>query len=193
MTKLWLTLPIVFGFVFYIVALFALQVAHAADGRPLFELAIAALYPYLVYALIFRRMDVGSRAFWAFPGVFMFLTITSGFILGTVLSPLLARRKGHSWTAVGEMVWSGIEFLKRAGLFGSGLIVLPALIVSLAGAALYFSFGLWVLGPFKRAALFIFLAFGTAVILFFTFKHTVFGMVFPGEKAGKPNSPESGK
>jgi hypothetical protein len=101
--------------------------------------------------------------------------------LGTVLSPLLARRKGHSWTAIGNTVWSGLEFLKGLKLFGSALVVLPALIISLAGAALYFSSKLWVLTTFQKAALFLLLAIGTAAIIFFTFKHTVFGIVSPAE------------
>lgn len=185
MSKLWVTLPVVFGFVFYFVASFALQVAHAADGRPLFELGIAAAYPYLVYVLVFFRLDVGDGAFWAFPGVFTFLMITGGFILGTILSPLLARRKGHSWAAIGETVWSGLEFLKGLKLFGSALVVLPALLISLAGSALYLSSELWVLKPFQRAELFFFLALGTAVVIFFTFKHTVFGMISPATPTNK--------
>jgi len=193
MTKLWVTLPVVLGFVFYLVASVALQVAHAADGRPLFELAIVAAYPFLVYILVFFRLDVGSGSFWAFPGVFYFLMITGGFILGTVLSPLLARRKGHSWAAIGDTVWTGLEFLKGQKLFGSALIVLPALLISLAGAALYFSSKLWILTTFQKAELFFLLAIGTAAVIFFTFKHTVFGMVSPGDKAGRLNSPESNR
>ncbi|MCJ7586807.1 MAG: hypothetical protein MUQ00_02755 [Candidatus Aminicenantes bacterium] len=193
MTKLWVTLPVVLGFVFYLVASVALQVAHSGDGRPLFELAVVTAYPFLVYLLVFRRLDVGSGSFWAFPGVFYFLMITGGFILGTVLSPLLARRKGHSWAAIGDTVWTGLEFLKGQKLFGSALIVLPALLISLAGAALYFSSKLWVLKTYQKAELFVLLAIGTSVVIFFTFKHTVFGMVSPGDKAGRLNSPESNR
>ena len=192
MSKLWVSLPVVIGFVFYLVASVALQVAHAADGRSLFELLIAAAYPFLAYAVVFFRLDVGAASFWAFPGVFYFLMFTGGFILGTLLSPLLARRKGRDWTAIGEAAWTGVEFLKGQGLFGSALIVLPALLLSLAGAALYFSAKLWVLTSFQKAVLFMFLAAGAAAVIFFTFKHTVFGMVSPGERADKPNSPESG-
>jgi hypothetical protein len=191
MSKLWVSLPAVIGFVFYLVALVALQVAHAADGRPAFELLAVAAYPFLVYALVFFRLDYRTAAFLAFPGVFYFLMLTGGFILGTVLSPLLARRKGRDWGTIGDAVWSGVEFLKSLGLFGSALIVLPALILSLAGAALYFFMGVWVLTRFQKAELFLFLAAGTAAVALFAFKHTVFGMVSPGERADRPNSPES--
>ena len=117
MSKLWVSLPAVIGFVFYLVALVALQVAHAADGRPAFELLAVAAYPFLVYALVFFRLDYRTAAFLAFPGVFYFLMLTGGFILGTVLSPLLARRKGRDWGTIGDAVWSGVEFLKSLGLF----------------------------------------------------------------------------
>ncbi|MBN2206597.1 MAG: hypothetical protein JW742_04265 [Candidatus Aminicenantes bacterium] len=191
LSSLLVSIPVVIGFVFYIVASVALQVAHAAAGRPLRELLFVAAYPFLAYALVFCRIDFGSAAFRAFPGVFYFLTLTGGFILGTLLSPLLARRKGREWGEAAEAVWSGIAFLRALGLFASALIVLPALVLSLAGAALYLTLKLWSLTRFQLALLFLLLAAGTAVVVVFTFKQTVFAAAAPEEKAGRPNSPRS--
>jgi hypothetical protein len=193
MSRVWVLIPFVIGLVFYLVASVALQTAHAFDGRSLVELLLVAAYPYFVYAAVFLRFDVGSLSFWAFPGVFYFLMLTGGFVFGMILAPLLARREGRDWGAVGETAWRGIELLKTLGLFGSALIVLPALVLSLAGAAVYLALRLWSLDAARTVELLLFLAAGAGAILIFSFRHTVFGTAVPSDRAGRPSSPGSDK
>lgn len=191
LSKLWVSLLVVVGSVFYIVASFALQAVHASDGRPLFELFAVAAYPVLVYALVFFRLDFRAAAFLAFPGLFYFLMLTGGFILGTVLSPLIARRKGRDWGEIGDTVEAGVDFLKNLGLYASALVVLPVLALSLAGAAAFLFLSLWRATAAQAVALALLLAVGIATVVALTFNHTVFAAAAPGETAGRPSSPGS--
>ena len=87
---LWIT-----AFVFYVIASITLQVMHHRDRSSLWDLLFLLLFPVLVYVILFGLHSIGGRAFWTFLGLFSFLMITGGFILGVCLSPVIARLKGQ--------------------------------------------------------------------------------------------------
>ncbi len=131
-TAYWKRLMAVCGLVFYIVALGAILISHRNSARPLWELPLAFMAPYLLYAILFLSFDLSSKELWRFTGAFQFISISGGFFLGIILSPLIAVAIG-SYTGREALDFSvlGFRFIGRIGLRAFGIVLGAGLVTAL--------------------------------------------------------------
>ena len=167
---------LIIGTIFYIIASTALQVSHKKEERPLTDLVLVILYPFLVYYLMFFSFDFKSTLFLMFPGYFYFLVITGGFILGIFLSPFMAARKGHPNEKIRYFILEGIEFIKNMG----ALVYAGIMFIGIFAALTYFftrflsRFTRW--SSLQTAFFYFFLFVGIIGVIKFTYRHTSFNI-----------------
>lgn len=172
---LWKDLLTGSGIIFYIVAAAAILISHRSGTRPFFELPVAFVMPYAVYALIFNSLDVSSKSMWNFTASFQFISIAGGFFIGIFLSPLIAIVIGKvSSSEAVDFTLFGIRFINKLGLN----VFAIALFSGVAMAIVYFT-GSFIealdgIGITKKILFYVFLAECTGVIAFYTFTLTRF-------------------
>lgn len=163
------------GLIVYIVAIGTVLVAHRNAARPMWELYLAFAAPYVLYALLFLSFDWKSKELWRFTGAFQFLSIAGGFILGIVLSPLIAvavgsftGREALDYTVFGFRFIHGIGLKDFATVLGAGfvaaLIYFAGLLVTEIGA----------LGTARKVFFYIILLNATALFAYYAYTMTTF-------------------
>jgi len=165
------------GIVFFIIASTSLLKAHKSEGRPLTDLLWIMLYPFPAYAAMFFTIDIGNNLFWAFPGYFYFLSITGGFVLGIVFSPILAKRKAteREKDNIDRTVRDGIGKAKASGALRSIAILLTGAFVAVAYFFTRFLSGMAELTILQMGIFCFFLLLAVAGVVKFTVRHTRFG------------------
>lgn len=174
----WKVYLAVIGLIFYIVAILALLIMHKHDSREFYEFLIVAAIPFLAYFLLYSNLGIKTKEFWEFIGFFYFAVIAGGFFIGIVFSPIIyifTKTTPYTKQEAIETVKTGINFVKKLGLIGFGIILL-------SGTALGV---IYVLGKLmiivedlefkKKALLLFFLVIKTFIIAKTTYLHTTFG------------------
>ena len=186
--SLFLFLPVTAGLIAGIVAGGAFQVAHHRIGRPVLEVILFALYPFLNYYLVFWEIDFGTRSLWIFCGFYYFLTITIGFVLGIFIAPFATDKPGCSRGGVFKAIKDGIEFIKSMKLLVYGLFLLALIVV--AAIVFFLPLADLIEGVSDLQKLLFYLPFLAALFFFvkFTSRHTFFGSGY--EKVIKENRDE---
>ncbi len=123
-TPYWKGICAVCGLIVYIVAIGTILIAHRNASRSFWELILAFAAPYILYALLFFSFDWASKELWRFTGAFQFISIAGGFILGIVLSPLIAVIIGsHTGKETLDMTVFGFRFIDSIGLKAFGAVL----------------------------------------------------------------------
>ncbi len=164
------------GIVFYIIAIVALQVMHQKEARSLNDLLLVIGYPYLVYFLMFFSLNYRDQQLWIIVGFFYFLVLTAGFVLGIVLSPLIAKLKEFPKEEIRGHLRFGIEFLKRGRGIGDALFLLIGIFIALVYFYARFLLRFSHLSLYQAFVFYFFLLLGIIAVVKFTFRHTVFNI-----------------
>ncbi|MEW6185048.1 MAG: hypothetical protein AB1585_04825 [Thermodesulfobacteriota bacterium] len=164
---------LVFAGIFYLVAASALQIAHKKDGRSRFDWLVLALYPFLIYLLIFKDFNQNRSFFWILPGYFYFSMITGGFLGGILLSPHLARWESFSKEEVEDIVDRG-----RGRTAWPFSLMSIGLIIALLLALTYVPLALWrdlkEVGNWQKGLFAILFSVGMIRVIYFSYRHTIF-------------------
>lgn len=175
-TAYWKRLMAVCGLVFYIVALGAIMLSHRNSARPLWELPLAFMAPYLLYAILFLSFDLSSKELWRFTGSFQFISIAGGFFLGIVLSPLIAVAIG-SYTASEALDFTilGFRFIDKTGLRAFGIVLGAGLVTALVYATWLLISEIHEVIIIKKIIFYLTLLGSTALFAYYSYSLTRFG------------------
>lgn len=164
------------GFVLLVVSGAVLQIAHKTEKRSAAELIPALLYPVLAYYLMFFSFDLGTRRFWIFIGFFQFLVSVGGFLLGILLAPVIAR-PSYSKEQVAGVVRFGLGHIKSLRRETFAVVLLTGVTLCLAYVAWRLVRRLGPLTSLQQLVFYASLAAGIAIVLTFTYRHTVFNLM----------------
>ncbi|MBP7734546.1 MAG: hypothetical protein KA369_01105 [Spirochaetes bacterium] len=175
-TAYWKRLMAVCGLVFYIVALGAILISHRNSARPLWELPLAFMAPYLLYAILFLSFDPSSKELWRFTGAFQFISISGGFFLGIVLSPLIAVAIG-SYTGREALDFTvlGFRFIDRIGLRAFGIVLGAGLLTALMYVTWLLVAEIREISIMKKIFFFLVLLGNTSLFAYYSYTLTRFG------------------
>jgi hypothetical protein len=124
------------GLVFYVIGTIVLQMTQHKEGRSILSLVVLIGYPFLSFFLQFGSAEYMSREFWRYAGWTNFVMIEGGFMLGIVLSPLIARGRGMQDSQISSIVRKGREHIANygwKGLGGAGALVVLLLAPAVLG------------------------------------------------------------
>lgn len=165
------------GLVFFIIGLGGLLIGHRIEGRSPVELLIFFLYPPAAYLIIFRELDLGSGEFWVFLGAYNFLAIAGGFLIGILLSPIVALCRGLPGRGVLKLVRFGLDRFRRPGMAELGAVLLVGVSAALAVAAVDLLAGVLPAEMLPRFGGYLFLLLGTSAVALFSYRHTTFNLL----------------
>jgi hypothetical protein len=164
---------LLFAVIFYLTAALALQVAHKKEGRSKFDWLVLALYPFLIYLLIFKDFNQNRPFFWILPGYFYFSMITGGFLGGIILSPHLARWERYAKAEVEDIVDRGRARTSWPfSLMSIGLIV--ALLLALVFVPLTLLRDFKEIGKWQMGLFIVLFIIGIIRVGQFSYRHTIF-------------------
>ncbi len=175
-TAYWKRLMAVCGLVFYIVALGAILISHRNNARPLWELPLAFMAPYLLYAILFLSFDLSSKELWRFTGAFQFISIAGGFFLGIVLSPLIGAAIGpYTGREALDFTLLGFRFIDRIGLRAFGILLGAGLVTALVYVAWLLVAEIREIIIMKKIIFYLVLLGSTALFAYYSYTLTRFG------------------
>jgi hypothetical protein len=174
------TVPVAFlmacGIVVYIVALGGLMVAHFSESRPSWELVLPLLFPFVLYQSLWGSFRIMDKDLWIFVGLFTFLQVTGGFVLGILVAPLVAAMTRPSERGgIRARVLLGIRAIRTRRLQVFGIVLSAGLL-----GALVHALSRMLLAGLPRAqasdvwSVSIALAAGVLLVAGFSQRHTVF-------------------
>jgi hypothetical protein len=171
----WKGIFAVSGLIIYIIAIATILMAHKNNSRPTWELALAFLAPFILYALLFFSFNWESKELWRFTGAFQFISVAGGFFLGIVLSPLIATVIGSvTGKEALDFTVFGLRFIDSLGLKAFAVVLAAGMITAL----IFFSSVLVVeirgISMVKKVIFYLILLNSTSLFAYYTYTMTRF-------------------
>ncbi len=164
------------GITFYVMALGIFFISQHQEKRSVFlEMLMVGGYPWLAYLLFFDKATLFTPQFWIFIGLFSFIMMTGGFLLGMLSAPVLAYCQNYSWKEVSEMVKHGFEYMGQTGLANWGKALIFAVTLALVFYLGSLTASLKDLNSAQKIIFYILLFLQTGAMAWFFYKHSVFG------------------